>query len=160
MEKILNQILGELKGLNEGQGRLETRMDSIETKVDSLETKMDGFESRMDSFDTKMENLEKGQERLGSKVNTLDNKVEVLDSKVNTLDNKVEALDEKVDQLSLSIVNGLEPYFMNVEKHIDTTNEKVFSILQQQQNSIDIFSARSIHHEAEIKSINQLLRNQ
>jgi len=153
VEKILNQILGELKGLNEGQGRLETRMDSIETKVDSLETKMDGFESRMDSFDTKMENLEKGQERLEFKVNALDNKVEILDRKVNTLDNKV-------DQLNLSIVNGLEPYFMNVEKHIDTTNEKVFSILRQQQNSIDILSARSIHHEAEIKSINQLLRNQ
>jgi len=153
VEKILNQILGELKGLNEGQGRLETRMDG-------LETKMDGFESRMDSFDTKMDNLEKGQERLESKVNTLDNKVEALDEKVNALDKKVEVVDKKVDQLSLSIVKGLEPYFMNVEKHIDTTNEKVFSILQQQQNSIDILSARSIHHEAEIKSVNQLLRNQ
>lgn len=63
MDKILIQILSELKGLNEGQGRLETRMDGLGTKVD-------GFESRMDSFDTKLENLEKGAPAWGFQLST------------------------------------------------------------------------------------------
>lgn len=41
MEETLQLILQELKGLKEGQQRLESRMDRLESRMDRLEAKVD-----------------------------------------------------------------------------------------------------------------------
>lgn len=40
MEETMKLILQELKGLKEGQQRLEARMDNLETKVDKLDVNL------------------------------------------------------------------------------------------------------------------------
>ena len=40
MEEILKQILSEIKGLKEGQGRIEIKVDNLETRIDSLSSEL------------------------------------------------------------------------------------------------------------------------
>ncbi|TCP28798.1 hypothetical protein EV207_11524 [Scopulibacillus darangshiensis] len=110
MEKILEQILGELKEIREGQEGLGKGVDSIGAKLDGLDTKIGG-------------------------------------------------IDQKVENLKESIIEGLEPYFDRLEKHIDNSHEKVIPLTDKQQNTIDVLSARSIKHEAEIKELKRLVKN-
>lgn len=58
MEKILSQILEELKGLKEGQGRLAECMDGLDKQMDSLEVRMDGLDKRMDSLEKRQVSME------------------------------------------------------------------------------------------------------
>lgn len=64
MEKIFDQILEELKGLREGQARLEARLDSLDARMDSLDARMDGLE-------VKVIGLKEGQTCIESRLNSV-----------------------------------------------------------------------------------------
>ncbi len=72
MEETLHLILQELRGLKEGQQRLETRMGRFEDRMDSLEARMDRIEARMDSIEARMDSLEARMDSLETKVDKLD----------------------------------------------------------------------------------------
>lgn len=139
LEKLLEQILSEVKGLKEGQKQLETKIGGLESSQERIETRIGSLETGQERLETRMSSLESNQERLESKIDSVDIKLDVLKS---------------------SLIEGLAPYFENVEKHVDSTNEKIISTLHKQQASIDVLAARSIQHEADIKSFNRILRNQ
>ncbi|WP_018665368.1 hypothetical protein [Heyndrickxia acidiproducens] len=128
MEQVLEKILDELKGLKAGQERMETRMEGLETRMESLETRMESLENRMEGLESRMDKLE---------------------SRMDHLEEKVNDVEKKVDEQKSSIIQGLAPYFENIQKHIDEKFKK-------HQELIDVLSARSIQHEADIKSLYKL----
>lgn len=146
MEKILEQISHEVKGLKVGQDRLESRVGNIEKGQERLERRMDS--------------LEEGQKQLETRMDTLETRMGHLDDNQKRLETKIDQVDQKVDHLNISIKKDLAAYFQNIEKPIDCTTEKICNTLKQQQATIDVLSARSIAHEADIKTLNQILRNQ
>ena len=83
-----------------------------------------------------------------------------LENNQNQFSADLKCLDKKVDDLKLSLVDGLEPYFKNVEKQIDDNFKKLSSKIENQKNAIDVLSSRSIQHEADINVLNRVVRNQ
>ena len=64
------------------------------------------------------------------------------------------------DQLKDNLINGLGPYFEQIEKHIDAKTDELKDTLEDQQRVIDTLASRSIKHESEIKDFKRLLKNQ
>ncbi|WP_391209410.1 hypothetical protein [Psychrobacillus sp. L4] len=78
--------------------------------------------------------------------NTLKTEVNNIKMDVAILNGKVDNLDKKIEDQKTSIIQGLEPYFTNLDKNIEN-----------HQDSIDILSALSFQHEVDFKSIKRLL---
>ena len=93
-------------------------------------------------------------------MDSLENKMVTLENNQNQFATDLKCLDKKVDDLKLSFVDGLEPYFNNVEKQIDDNFNKLSSKIENQKNAIDVLSSRSIQHEADINVLNRVVRNQ
>lgn len=103
MEKLLEQILSELKGLKESQDRLES---SLKESQDQLGSSLKEGQNRLES---RMCNLESNQDRLESKVNSL----------------------------TSSLIENLAPYFENIAKHIDDSNEKVITYVDDKTEALN-----------------------
>lgn len=72
----------------------------------------------------------------------------------------VTALKSGQDQLKDNLINGLGPYFQQIEKHIDAKTDELKDTLEDQQRVIDTLAARSVKHESEIKDFKRILKNQ
>ena len=59
MEKILGQILLEIKDLKEGQGRIETKVDNLEADVSILKTDVILLKTDVAILDRKVDNFDK-----------------------------------------------------------------------------------------------------
>ncbi|WP_419182795.1 hypothetical protein [Metabacillus fastidiosus] len=64
MEKILNQILHELKDLKQGQTRFETRMEKFESRMEKFEENQERFEARMEKFESNQQNFDEKLDNL------------------------------------------------------------------------------------------------
>ncbi|WLR57278.1 hypothetical protein LC048_10685 [Mesobacillus subterraneus] len=69
-------------------------------------------------------------------------------------------LQKDVSSIKDNLINGLGPYFKQIEKHIDTRTDELKDVLGDQQRVIDTLAARSIKHESEIKDFKHILKNQ
>lgn len=81
MEKVLNQILVELKDLKGGQSRLETGMEKLDCRMGKMETRLKGLdcrmgkiEMRMESLDSRMGTLETGMEGIKSRMDSMESR--------------------------------------------------------------------------------------
>ncbi|WP_208586098.1 hypothetical protein [Gracilibacillus suaedae] len=132
MDETLKQVLDEIQKVNNRFDKFESRFDLLENRFDSVEKRFDKLEIRQDSFESHLERLQKGQERL----------------------------QMGQDQLKDNLINGLGPYFEQIEKHIEAKNDELKDTLEDQQRVIDTLAARSIKHESEIKDSKRILKNQ
>ena len=94
----------------------------------------------------RLDRFEKGQQEL---------KTDVTDLKLGQ-----DQLKLGQDQLKDNLINGLGPYFEQIEKHIDVKTEALKDTLEDQQMVIDTLAARSVKHESEIKDLKRILKNQ
>lgn len=96
MEKIFDQILEELKGLREGQARLEARLDSLDVRMDSLDARMDNLDVRMDSLDARMDNLDARMDSLDTRMDGLEVKVIGLKEGQTCIESRLNAVYDQV----------------------------------------------------------------
>lgn len=94
--------------------------------------------------------LKSGQRRLEQRI----------DSFESSQNERFENLSSDVKVLKNNLIDGLGPYFEQIEKHIDTKTAEIKETLEDQQRVIDTLSARSIKHESEIKDFKHILKNQ
>jgi len=95
--------------------------------------------SELQKVNSRLDGLEKGQRELIT---------EVADLKLRQV------------QIKDNLINGLGPYFEQIEKHIDTKTEEIKNASEDQQLIIDTLAARSVKHESEIKDFKRILKNQ
>jgi len=82
MEKVLNQILTELKNLNQWVG-------SVEEGQQRMEARMDGFDAHMDKFDTRMDRLENSNSILAKEIMTVKTDVKEIHSTLVKFENEI-----------------------------------------------------------------------
>lgn len=93
-----------------------------------------------------LKELKEGQQEL---------RKDVSDLKVGQQD-----LRKDVTSIKDNLINGLGPYFEQIEKHIDIKTKELKEILDDQQRVIETLAVRSIKHESEIKDFKHILKNQ
>lgn len=71
IEAQLDDMLGRVESLEEGQRRLEGRMESLEEGQRRLEGRMDSLEGRMDSLEEGQRDLQESVHRLEDRVGTI-----------------------------------------------------------------------------------------
>lgn len=64
LEKILNQILDELKSLKQGQLSFEKRMEKFESRMEKFEENQERFEVRMEKFEGNQQNFDEKLDNL------------------------------------------------------------------------------------------------
>ncbi|KEF37231.1 hypothetical protein M670_03477 [Schinkia azotoformans MEV2011] len=69
-------------------------------------------------------------------------------------------LKKEVSSIKDNLINGLGPYFEQIEKHIDAKTDELKDTLEDHQRVIDTLAARSVKHESEIKDFKRILKNQ
>jgi len=106
-----------------------------------------------------------------NKITTIEKNQNEFSLELKTIDKKVDDLKVSLDDLKTSLVVDLEPYFGNIEKHIDENYNKLSSKIddnynelspkiESQENTIKLLSSRSIQQEADTNALNKIVRNQ
>lgn len=83
-----------------------------------------------------------------------------VNNRLDSLEKGQERLQTGQDQFRDKLINGLGPYFEQIEKHIDTKTYELKDTLADQQRVIDTLASRSIKQESEIKDFKRILKNQ
>lgn len=83
-----------------------------------------------------------------------------VNNRLDSLEKGQERLLIGQDLLKDNIINGLGPYFDQIEKHIDAKTDELKDTIEDQQRVIDTLASRSIKHESEIKDFKRILKNQ
>ncbi|TLS38640.1 hypothetical protein [Pseudalkalibacillus caeni] len=167
MEETLNQILGELQKLNTQFDSLEKGQQELKTDVTDLKIDITGLKTDVTDLKTDVTGLKTDVTDLKTDVTDLktdvtDLKTDVTGLKTDVTDLKTDVTDLKSgqDQLKHNLINGLGPYFEQIEKHIDTKTDELKDTLEGQQRVIDTLAARSIKHESDIKDFRRIMKNQ
>jgi archaellum component FlaC len=114
---------------------------------------MEQMNKRFDLVDQRFEKMDQRFEKVDQRFNQVDQRFDGLENDVREL---------KVGQVQLknNLIQGLGPYFEQIEKHIDSKTDEIKETLEDQQRVIDTLAARSIKHESEIKDFKRILKNQ
>ena len=95
-----------------------------------------------------------------NKITTIEKNQNEFSLELNTIDKKIDDLKVSLDDIKTSLVVDLEPYFSNIEKHIDDNYNELSPKIESQENTIKLLSARSIQQEADTNALNKIVRNQ
>jgi len=93
-------------------------------KLDQLNERIENINERLEQgFLETNKRMEKGFQEMGTRIGKLEN----------------------------NIINGLAPYFENIEKHVDEKAEEIKESVESHDQILDTLSSRTIRHESEIK---------
>ncbi len=157
MEQILKQILDELQHVNHRLDRLEKGQENLHTEQEKTRSGLDSLRVEQGRTQSGLESLTLGQESLRAEQERTQSRLDSLQLGQEKLQQGQEKLQLGLDQLKDNLINGLGPYFEQIEKHIEAKTDDIKDALKEQQGVIDVLAARSIKHESEIKEINRIL---
>lgn len=100
MEKVLNQILVELKDLKGGQSRLETGMEKLDCRMGKMETRLKGLDCRMGKIEMRMESLD-------SRMGTLETGMEGIKSRMDSQETRMDSMESRQDGM-FQVLKALE----------------------------------------------------
>lgn len=103
MEYMAN-ITQQLVMLQNGQQRLEQRMDGLDQRMDGLERRMDGLDQRMDGLERRMDGLDQRMDGLDQRMTKLEirmeneviDKLKMVFEAVDGIDNRLTSQEEEV----------------------------------------------------------------
>lgn len=130
---------------------LKQFMKQMNNRFDQVDQRFVSIEGRLDGLTKDVKELKVGQDRLQARQDQLQVRQDHFQA-------GLDRLQTGQDQLKDNLINGLGPYFEQIEKHIDTKTESIKETLNEQQSMIDTLSARSIKHESEIKDLKASIR--
>ncbi|MFD1736199.1 hypothetical protein ACFSCX_06430 [Bacillus salitolerans] len=104
--------------------------------------------------------MEETLKQILGELQKVNNRLDSLEKGQKELKLDVSDLKSGQDQLKENLINGLGPYFEQIEKHIDAKTDELKDTLEDQQRVIDTLSARSIKQESEIKDFKRIVKNQ
>lgn len=113
--------------LHEELGPFQVRLNNIEKHLENTDKRLDSIENRLDNIENRLDNIE------------------------NRLDN-IEAEQKAIKAEQLLLKQAILETNADV-KELKIKMDKLEEIQMKQQQIIDLLSARSIQHEAELKQI-------
>ena len=61
LEKSMELVLAELRGLQVGLHGVNERLDGVDQRLDGIDQRLDGVDQRLDGIDLRLDSLEQGQ---------------------------------------------------------------------------------------------------
>ncbi|KOP77997.1 hypothetical protein AMS59_14205 [Lysinibacillus sp. FJAT-14745] len=98
--------------------------------LDSIENRLESVENRLESVENRLESVESRLESVESRLESVENRLEVVEFEQQQIKQAVLETNEKVNRLAV--------------------------IQESQHRIIELLSARSIQHEAELKRMSDL----
>lgn len=95
--------------------------------------------------------LNKGVIKMEEILKQILGEIQQVNIRLDRLEKGQEKLQTGQDLLKDNLINGLGPFFEQIERHIDAKTFELKDSLEDQQRVIDTLAARSIKHESEIK---------
>ncbi|WP_413361399.1 hypothetical protein AA0X71_08670 [Robertmurraya sp. 2P01SA] len=174
MEETLKLILNELKELKEGQQNLKESQQEFKEDLQNLKESQQEFKEDLQNlkesqqeFKEDLQNLKESQQEFKEDLQNLkESQQEFKEDLQNLKESQQELIEGQqelkrdVSSIKDNLINGLGPYFEQIEKHIDEQTVELKETLEDQQRVIDTLAARSVRHESEIKDFKRILRNQ
>ena len=119
MEKVLQQILEELKSLREGQEAQGQRLERVEKNQEAQGRRLERLEKGQEALQKGQEALQKGQDELRQGQQDLQNQVTKLEVRMeNEVIEKIRALFD-ARQVHLDYFESLRDALTRVEENID-----------------------------------------
>ncbi|MGE5584354.1 MAG: hypothetical protein ACM309_02280 [Bacillota bacterium] len=121
MEEVLQEILGEIRGmksdigdLKAGQVRLETRLDGVEEGQRRLETRLDGVEEGQRRLETRLDGVEEGQRRLDARLGGVE--AEIGEVKTGQLRLEARMESEVIDKIRI-LFDAFQSHQERLDRH-------------------------------------------
>ncbi|WP_019154408.1 hypothetical protein [Robertmurraya massiliosenegalensis] len=109
---------------------------------------------------TELHDLKEGQQEFKEELQGLKESQQEFKLGLEELKESQQELRKDVSIIKDNLINGLGPYFGQIEKHIGDQTSELKEVLEDQQKVIDILAVRSLKHESDIKDLKHILRNQ
>ena len=122
--EILQQILGELKDIKQGQVRLEKRFDVLEQRFDVLEQRFDVLEQRVGSLEQSVETLKTDVQQIKTDVQQIKTDVQQLKTDIIEIKEQQKQDSESID-LGLAHTKTIND---NLNKVIRVTKDNMYDI--------------------------------
>jgi outer membrane murein-binding lipoprotein Lpp len=145
MERLMEQILFELK---------EMRVDLNEVKQSQKQLESDVRELR-----ASQKQLESDVRELRASQKQLESDVRTLQETVAELQEGQARVEQTIGKLSQSIIDSLAPYFDRITQHIDERYEEIHDKLHQHERMIETLSYRSLSQETELKDLKRMMQH-
>ncbi len=123
MEKILNQILSEIKGLKQGQENTNERLNHMDKQLDGMDNRFDLIDKRLDGMDERFDLIDK-------RLNGAEERFEHMDKRLDNIEKKIDAVYEQTAVLTEfkaetnARLNSLESRTDNIERRLDDIEER------------------------------------
>lgn len=100
-EKLLHEILTEIKDIKVGINKMDTRMGNMETRMDSMDTRMDTMKSTLDEHTDLLHALEHRTEENTAQLTALSENVHYIEGQINRLNNEVYKQGEFLEMFAI-----------------------------------------------------------
>jgi peptidoglycan hydrolase CwlO-like protein len=141
MESTLNQILEKLNVI--GQDQAELKRDVQELK---------GMKKDVQDLKTDVNELKADFNELKADFNELKADVNELKADVNELKADVQDSKTRLKKVETVVIH-IPKHFEVLENSVGNEMKRLADIQERQQRTLDLLSARSVEHEAEIKAL-------
>ncbi|BDG45232.1 hypothetical protein [Saccharococcus caldoxylosilyticus] len=131
MERLMEQILFELKEMRVDLNEVKQSQKQLESDVRELRASQKQLESDVRTLQEAVAELQEGQARV----------------------------EQTIGKLSQSIIDSLAPYFDQITQHIDERYEEIHDKLHQHERMIETLSYRSLSQETELKDLKRMMQH-
>lgn len=125
-EKILKEILGELKTINQRVGGLEDGQQRLESGQQKLETRIGSLENGQKELISDVSDLKEGQQKLEARMESLETGQQKLETRMDSLEKGQIRLEARMESEVIEKIgalfdgNTLEGgQIENLQKHLD-----------------------------------------
>lgn len=153
MEETLKLILTELHDLKEGQQEFKEELQGLKESQQEFKEELQGLKESQREFKEELQGLRESQKEFKESQQEFKLGLEELKESQQELRKDVSIIKD-------NLINGLGPYFGQIEKHIGDQTSELKEVLEDQQKVIDILAVRSLKHESDIKDLKHILKNQ
>jgi uncharacterized phage infection (PIP) family protein YhgE len=160
MEETLKLILSELIELKEGQEALNTNVSSLSEAQQEMKQDISSLKEGQEALNTNVSSLNKAQQEMKQNISNLNEAQQEMKQNISSVKEGQQELKKDVLSIKENLINGLGPYFEQIEKHIDGSKDELKGTIEDQKKVIDTLAVRSIMHESEIRDFKHILKNQ
>lgn len=144
----LDEVTDRLSGVEAGQQETNTRLEAVEASQSETNTRLEAVEASQSETNTRLEAVETSQAKMDTRLGNVETELETFTQQMQA---GFQEVNQRLNKVEHNIINGLGPYFENVEKHVDQKTDEVKDSIESHDRILDTLSSRTIRHESEIK---------
>jgi len=145
-EKFQELVLQQLQALAEGQKQLSERLGLVEEGQARLENRIEALDNRMEVLENRMESLE--------------NRMEALENRMDSLENRMDSLENRQAKLELRLENEVIPKISTLFDGHQLRGDQIKNLKQYFDEKLDTIAldlnfliGRVVRHDSAIREL-------